>query len=62
MVEAGCRDDERDMAVLGVVAAVFGDLAGLVGIDDAVLHESDEVGDAGAVRCRVQERAAAIRN
>ena len=40
-------DDQRDVAGLRVRAAVFGDLAGAAGVDDADLGDAEQVGDPG---------------
>jgi hypothetical protein len=43
VVDSGAGDEERHVAVLGAVAAVLGDVAGLAGVDDPVLDEADQV-------------------
>ena len=60
-VAVAARDDEEgDVAVVGVGAAVFCDCAGEGGVVDAWLGLDDQVGDAGIAR-RVAEQPHQLR-
>src|SRR5690242_13613455 len=54
-LDRAAGDDQRHLAVLRVGAAVLGDLALLAGVDDPVLADPEEIGDA-----RVADRGAGV--
>jgi len=46
---AGAGDEQRDVAVLGIRAPVLGNLPRSAGVDDAVLHDADDVRARGSL-------------